>query len=165
VGDLAPAPGGSVVDRLTAVEEIGVPDQDLASHGHKPPLDETKFLNGLLPMLLKEALGMRFNGNLLRRQPQAFRTQVWQAVATGIVDERAASGPDILEGDPYSTHESQWVAVKMDSITVIGLFAANGKVKRLKGKWFAPIQMAQEIKNDWFESKSTNAVLGLPAVL
>jgi hypothetical protein len=55
-------------DRFSTMKEVGVPNQDLALHGDKFPLDETKLLNSILPMLFEEALGVRFNGHDIRRK-------------------------------------------------------------------------------------------------
>jgi hypothetical protein len=55
-------------DRFSTMKEVGVPNQDLALHGEKLPLDEAKFLYSILPVLFEEALGVRFNGHDIRRK-------------------------------------------------------------------------------------------------
>ena len=129
-----------------------MPNQDLSAPRLELLLLIAKVLNGLVPMLLEEALGVGFSIHVLWLQVQGLRTEVREPVAAGIVDEGTALRLHILERDPNPAHETRWVAVKMDGITVIRLFTANGKVECLKRKRFAPIQTAQQIQAPYSNS-------------
>jgi hypothetical protein len=118
-----------------------------------------------MPVLLEKALGVGFRGHLLRIKAHGFCAEIGQVMAAGVIDQWAAILLNVLEGNPDSTHKSEWVAVEMDGIAVIRLLTANGKVECLKGKRFTPIELAQKIKNHRLESEPADSGMVLPAIL
>jgi hypothetical protein len=139
VDDLTPTPGGAKLDRLTAMQKIGMPDQHPATCRQKATEGIATLTNSTMPMILKQALGVGFRINLLGVETQGFGAEIGKAMAAGVVNQGTTVRCDILERDPDPAHETQGIAMKMDGITMVRLLTSHSKVERLKCKWFTPV--------------------------
>jgi hypothetical protein len=147
------------------MEKVGMPDQHFALFWQEAPPSVTPPPHRRMPALLEKALGVGLSGHLLGNKAHGFGAEIGQAMAAGVINQGAATLRYVLEGNPNSTHKSEWVAMEMDGIAVIRLLTAYGKVECLKGKRFTPIELAQQIKNDRLQSEPADSGMLLPAIL
>ena len=142
---LAPTSQLAVANGFTAVQQIGVPDEHIATAGQEAFRLEALLSHRLSPVGFEQGLRLRFGRDLLRSQPQYLCTEIGQAMAAWKVMEWTALRFDILQGKPNAAHVAVGVTMKMDRITVKMLLTANGEIQGLEGKGFASVQLAQQI--------------------
>ena len=129
------------------MQQVGVPDQHIAPSrleiGRRPAMA----LDPLLPIGLKQPLGMGFAAHLCGGKFQLRSAHIGQAVAPRAVDQWPSFRGHILQGHPHAGHEPRRLAVEVGGIAVDGLVAAHRKIKRLKRKRFAAVAAAQQPKD------------------
>ena len=132
VGDEAPPRGAVPLDRVAAVNQVRVPDEDVSLLGQElNRLDPGLLDGGEEPpvVLLVLPLGdeERPAANL-----EVLAHQIREPVAAGVVVDRAAPGRDVLERDPDRDQIADRLGAHVKEVGVGALLAADEEVHALE---------------------------------
>jgi hypothetical protein len=121
-----------IIDRHAAMDQVGMPDQQVSFAGQKdPPFQILLGDQCCDPFLIVRVLFFTQRECRLTII-EIIIQQIGQAVAARIVEERAIIRRGILQGDPNGDQIAEWIGGHVNTVGVSPLIAAPDEIDRLE---------------------------------